>query len=220
MKLSSVLLVFIFCLQCTSVSAQKKIAVINTSDSLMHYYHLGVTMLTYRDTSICNFNSSAYIEMRLVERLSKKNTVSQISLLENLRSKNTRVSEIKRWIKSMTNEFDLVIIIRSGQSILPGSSLTVEGTGIYSYLNNYFAYSSVILDVYQTENGKRIPKNLDAAIDPQKIDRHLLKANGWEFNEQTCPYLADKIKILMEEKLDVFMTTRYFFMRYKMPFEV
>jgi hypothetical protein len=227
MKKNMTYLVALFLLASSmSVSAQNtRIALVNLIDTSYYYYHIAVTIFgNYEETIKLNFSQKSYIENEVKKYMSPYFEVSVISIpldlvvSEGIRDKFAGLlkKSVKEWIAGLTKDYDLVVFMFTGEvdDRITQAPVKLKSSGLYTRSNSFgtdlsVVYSTLYFEAYMTPTVKLLEYRTGLSTFFNKIKYTPLPKETKTYNSQEIDNISSELKILIDKRIEYFLTTSY-----------
>ena len=218
------LIICFLCFTTTNSFAQMtKIAVVNIMDTTLLHIHLGTTIFTNKtDTFSCQFNCKNYVEQQLLQFLSSKYTVSEISIPDTVLSKKGSIYDfwglkksVKNWVISLKDQYDVIIYVESSKTMTAGyptnkplisSGLFSQGNPIKSWAS---AFSTVSFTAFKTPDAQRIEYGTGFIKPLKPIKGYKFSQDKISIDPEMIPIVKTELKTRLDEVIESFLTTSF-----------
>ena len=222
--LFKLVLVVLLILPVSNTFAQlTRIAVVNIMDTTLVHIHLGTTIFTNKtDTFDLQFNCKKYIEQELPRFLSSKYEVSVINIPDSILSKNGSIydfwgikKEIKSWISSYKDKYDLIIYVESSKGQTSGypANHKLLSSGLYSQGNPIRSwaavYSTMSFTAFYTSNAKTIDYNTGYMLNFKTLKNFKFSKDKITIEPEMIPLIKAQLKKILDDVLENFLTNSY-----------
>jgi len=196
-----------------------KIAIVSLEDTTLVHQHVGLTAFAnFTDTLQFKLATSKYIEKQLKKYLSSKYSASIVQLPEYAVNGKKELFDfwggmnknIKNWLISSKDQYDLVIFINNIQIPREMNILVQKNTsGVYSRWNMIGFYTTITFSVYRTADLKNLEYyNLGGkVISPQKDFK--LPGDKKTFTPEMIEVLKAGFKKHLDSRIEHFLTNTY-----------
>lgn len=206
-----------------SFAQNSRIAIVNLMDSNLIYKHIGFTAFKDKsDTFDCQFNCKQYIDQELTRILSKRYTVSLLSVPDNLTLSDGNISYLLKnnsdagsWISSLKNQYDFIIFIETGEEVdlMDARKQKLVSGGLYSRGNPAKSWVAV----YSTSRftAIRLSNSEVVSYDLSGMD-YFLPITDYQFSRQNLlidpemlPIIKTSLTKLIDYKIEYFLTDSF-----------
>lgn len=210
-------------LMISSVSAQKKVAIINLMDSTILHVHRGLTVFSNSITEFdCTLDPKLYVTGQMHRFLSGKFSLDYPDANNQpvIKPDDLPVDEIyerdtsaelnyKAWVKEHRSEYSYVIFIENKPWIEPLLNIRLESNGLLTGgINNSqwaMAYSTLFFTAYRTENLKILHFDKSLWYNTWTIKDFVFAEENSVINQEMLPVIRENLSRLIDSRIGYFL---------------